>query len=113
MNWQSILVVIGIITIVGGIIKHMFNIVKYAIIGVIIMQLGFLLGQTAFNDFIPIRDIFKYDVFTALGNLFPNTFIQDILSAVGQFLSKIVLFILNLLERLFGGEIKSWDTLIQ
>lgn len=112
-GWQGIIFAIIIVGIVISIAKNMTAWIKYGIIGIIILQVLFILGQTSFNNLIPIRDIFKYDIFTSLGNLMPGTFIQDIFTAVGEFLSKIILLLINLIERLFGGEIKSWDNLIQ
>ena len=113
MNWQSILMIIGLITIIMALIKHAFNLVKYVLIGIVVMQIGFLLSQTSFNNLINLKEIFKYDVFSAIGKVFSGTIIEDVLTTIGQFLSKIILFVVNLIEQIFGGEIKSWDTLIK
>ena len=111
-GWQGIVFSILIVGIIISIAKNITSWIKYGIIGIIILQALFILGQTSFNNLIPIRDIFKYDIFTSLGNLMPGTFIQTAFTAVGEFLSKIILLIINLLERLFGGEIKTWNNLI-
>ena len=89
--------------IVFSMVKGVFRLVKIALLGVLVMQILYVLGQSRLNEFIDLASVFKYDVFTSLGNLFPGTFIQDGLSTVGGYLSGGLIYITDVIAHLISG----------
>ena len=56
---------------------------------IVLIQIGYILGTTSLNDVIPFSEIFKYDVISAVANLFPDTMVQEALLKVSAFLRQI------------------------
>ena len=55
-----------------------------------VVQILFILGQTNLNNYIPIAKYIKYDCFSAIAQLFPNTnfflyTLEDLLGSIKNF----------------------------
>ena len=72
-----------------AVIRHAFKAVAWCFFLIVLIQIGYILGTTSLNDVIPFSEIFKYDVISAVANLFPDTFVQTALLKVSAFLTQI------------------------
>lgn len=87
---------------VYNISKKAMKFIKWTVSCIIIVQLCYWLSMTGLNDIIPLGDIFKYDLLTAIAQCFVNTKLCDILLYINAFFKTICFegwkFISNLLN---------------
>lgn len=86
---QGIIIILLLIWLVTAVIRHAFKAVAWCFFLIVLIQIGYILGTTSLNDVIPFSEIFKYDVISAVANLFPDTFVQTALLKVSAFLRQI------------------------
>lgn len=86
---QGIIIILLLIWLVTAVIRHAFKAVAWCFFLIVLIQIGYILGTTSLNDTIPFSEIFKYDVISAVANLFPDTFVQTALLKVSAFLTRI------------------------
>lgn len=86
---QGIIIILLLIWLVTAFIRHAFRAVAWCFGLIVLMQIGYILGTTSLNDVIPFSTLFKYDVISAVANLFPDTFVQTALLKVSAFLRQI------------------------
>ncbi len=86
---QGIIIILLLIWLVTAVIRHAFKAVAWCFFLIVLIQIGYILGTTNLNDVIPFSEIFKYDVISAVANLFPDTFVQTALLKVSAFLRQI------------------------
>lgn len=86
---QGIIIILLLIWLVTAVIRHAFKAVAWCFFLIVLIQIGYILGTTSLNDAIPFSEIFKYDVISAVANLFPDTFVQTALLKVSAFLTQI------------------------
>lgn len=86
---QGIIIILLLIWLVTAVIRHAFKAVAWCFFLIVLIQIGYILGTTSLNDVIPFSEIFKYDVISAVANLFPDTFVQTALLKVSAFLTQI------------------------
>lgn len=86
---QGIIIILLLIWLVTAVIRHAFKAVARCFFLIVLIQIGYILGTTSLNDVIPFSEIFKYDVISAVANLFPDTFVQTALLKVSAFLRQI------------------------
>lgn len=86
---QGIIIILLLIWLVTAVIRHAFKAVAWCFFLIVLIQIGYILGTTNLNDVIPFSEIFKYDVISAVANLFPDTFVQTALLKVSAFLTQI------------------------
>lgn len=73
--------------------KNLGDFVGWAIGALFLIQLGYVLGFTVLDNYIPFSSIFKFDIITAMAQLFAGTPIADGLlyvSAFINFIAKVV-----------------------
>lgn len=90
---EGVVVTVLAIVIVYKITKNLGDFVGWLIGALFLIQLGHVLGFTALNNYIPFSAIFKFDVVTAMAQLFAGTPVCDALlyvSAFFNFLAKVV-----------------------
>lgn len=86
---QGIIIILLLIWLVTAVIRHAFKAAAWCFFLIVLIQIGYILGTTSLNDVIPFSEIFKYDVISAVANLFPDTFVQTALLKVSAFLRQI------------------------
>ena len=86
---QGIIIILLLIWLVTAVIRHAFKAVAWCFFLIVLIQIGYILGTTSLNDVIPFSTLFKYDVISAVANLFPDTFVQTALLKVSAFLRQI------------------------
>lgn len=86
---QGIIIILLLIWLVTAVIRHAFKAIAWCFFLIVLIQIGYILGTTSLNDVIPFSEIFKYDVISAVANLFPDTFVQTALLKVSAFLRQI------------------------
>lgn len=86
---QGIIIILLLIWLVTAVIRHAFKAVAWCFFLIVLIQIGYILGMTSLNDVIPFSEIFKYDVISAVANLFPDTMVQEALLKVSAFLRQI------------------------
>lgn len=86
---QGIIVILLLIWLITAFIRHAFRAVAWGFGLLVLMQIGYILSLTSLNDAIPFSTIFKYDVISAVANLFPGTIVQEFLLKVAAFLNQI------------------------
>ena len=86
---QGIIIILLLIWLVTAVIRHAFKAVAWCFFLIVLIQIGYILGTTSLNVVIPFGEIFKYDVISAVANLFPDTFVQTALLKVSAFLRQI------------------------
>ena len=86
---QGIIIILLLIWLVTAVIRHAFKAVAWCFFLIVLIQIGYILGTTNLNDVIPFSEIFKYDVISAVANLFPDTFVHTALLKVSAFLRQI------------------------
>ena len=104
---QGVFVLLALAFIVWCLFKKTIRFIKFSVIFLCIMQLGFVLGQTALNDIVPLSDWFKYDVFAALAQLCVGTPVASFFLWLSRWISGAMVF---LAERLAGvREMTPWS----
>lgn len=86
---QGIIIILLLIWLVTAFIRHAFKAVAWCFFLLVLIQIGYILGNTSLNNSIPFSELFKYDVISAVANLFPDTFVQTALLKVSAFLTQI------------------------
>ena len=86
---QGIIIILLLIWLATAVIRHSFKAVAWCFFLIVLIQIGYILGTASLNDVIPFSEIFKYDVISAVANLFPYTFVQTALLKVSAFLTQI------------------------
>lgn len=90
---EGVLVILIVIFLVYRLTRHLGDFVGWLIGALFMIQLCYLLGMTAVNDYIPFANFFKYDVITAVAQVFEGTFVCDALlyvSAFMRYIAKVV-----------------------
>ncbi len=90
---EGVVVTVLAVVIVYRVTKNLGDFVGWLIGALFLIQLGYVLGFTVLNNYIPFSSIFKFDVITAMAQLFAGTPICDALlyvSAFINFLGKVV-----------------------
>lgn len=73
----------------------------FRLIGLIcLFQILYIIGLTPINDILPISTIFKYDIFSMIGALFPGTTFETLLNTIGTSLTE---FIMSLVDMFVSG----------
>lgn len=98
-----ILLIVAFIT--WAAIKKMFNFLWMAVGAIFLIQFLYVLGQTSFNEIIPIASWFKYDIFSALAQLCVGTKLSEWLTAFGTWFSNVMLVPCNFIASLFHGDL--------
>lgn len=91
-SWDSaegVIVTVIAIVIIYKITKNMADFVGWLIGALFLIQLCHVLGFTVLNDYFPFRDLFRYDVLTAIAQLFVGTPIADGILWVSGFVNYI------------------------
>lgn len=123
-SWDStegIVVAILALVIIYRITRNLGDFVGWLIGGLFMIQLGYLMGFTPLNEYIPFSAIFRFDVVTALAQLFTGTPVCDALLYVSAFINFVAKVtseaamaayppIRNVMNSLF--ESMPWDTLL-
>lgn len=76
---EGVLVLLLIAFMIYNIINKSFKFVKFSVGLLLIIEIGYCLSLTGFNNIIPLNEIFKYDVLTSLAQLCVGTKLSDIL----------------------------------
>lgn len=91
-SWDSaegVVVTILCVVIVYRITKNLGSFVGWLLGALFLIQLGYVLGFTTLNNYIPFSEIFKFDVITAMAQLFAGTPVCDALLYVSAFINFI------------------------
>lgn len=74
---EGLLVVCLAVFLIFLLVRKAFHIAIWCAGLLVLIQIGYLLGQTSLNNVIPFATVFQYDVFTAVAHLFVGTAIGD------------------------------------
>ena len=83
---EGVVVTVLALMIVYKITRNLGDFVGWLIGMLFMIQLGYVLGFTVLNDYIPFRDIFKLDVLAAPAQLFAGTKVANVILAVDAFM---------------------------
>lgn len=86
---EGIIVLLLLIWIVTSFFRKAFHAVWWALMLIVLLQIGYILGQTELNNAIPFASVFKYDVIAAVAQVFPGTPVETFLMKISEFLSQI------------------------
>jgi hypothetical protein len=82
---------------------------------ILFFQVMYVIGKTPINDVLPVANIFKYDVFSAIGQLCPNTKLASALTWLGTAMSNIFLhvsgYVVGGLKVVFGFAEKFFESI--
>ncbi len=118
---EGVVVIVLCVIIVYRITKNLGDFIGWLIGALFMIQLCYVLGLTVLDDYIPFSAIFKYDLLTAVAQLFNGTFIADIflyMSAFINYVAKIVteffVTVCPFLKNVFGDVFKSlpWEIFV-
>ena len=94
---EGILVLILVIFILKESSKKVVNMV-WGIVGLVFaFQFLYILGQTSFNNIVPVGNFFKYDALGALAQLIPWQPAKDFLMTCSNFLTTFIMSAANML----------------
>ena len=79
---EGIIVLLLLIWIVTSFFRKAFHAVWWALMLIVLLQIGYILGQTELNNAIPFASVFKYDVIA-------GTPVETFLMKISAFLSQI------------------------
>jgi len=94
---QGLIVSALIIFCIWCVFKRRLRWLCFVLTAIVGIEVLYILGQTRFNDIVPLRHIFKYDVFAAIGQLFPDTWFGESLIKFGTWLSNLLISPINFL----------------
>lgn len=100
---QGLIVLALIIFCVWCVFRRRLQWLRFVLIAIVGIEVLYIIGQTSFNDIVPLRHIFKYDVFAAIGQLFPDTWFGESLTKFGTWLSNLLISPINFLMNLAMG----------
>ena len=87
---EGIIVVVALAFLVWCIARKFIKFVWWSIGLIFFIQIMYVLGKSPVNDIIPIGNIFKYDVFSAIAQLCVGTKFSEGLLAFGNWLSNLM-----------------------
>lgn len=87
---EGIIVALIIVWLVTSIFRKAIDAVIWCAMFLLLIQIGYLLSFTSLNDSIPLSNVFRYDAFGALAQLFPGTPIADFFIRASNFLVQIL-----------------------
>lgn len=99
----GIICVILIITLIYGLYKKATKAVSWFLSILLVYEAFYCLSLTGFNDLVPLSKVFKYDVLTAIAQLFVGTPICTGLLYVVAFISALMSKIWDLCAGLVHG----------
>lgn len=96
---EGILLVVGIFFIIFFTIKYstkkIVNLI-FRLLGVLlIFQILYIIGTTSIDQYVHLSYIFKYDIFSAIAQFFPGTWLAKALTTAGHWLSQGMADIVN------------------
>ena len=100
---QGLIVLALIIFCVWCVFRRRLRWFRFVLIAIVGIEVLYIIGQTSFNDIVPLHHIFKYDVFAAIGQLFPDTWFGESLTKFGTWLSNLLISPINFLMNLAMG----------
>lgn len=93
--------------------KNLGDFVGWCIGALFIIELGYLLGFTVLNDYIPFRSIFKFDVLGAPAQLFAGTKIADGILYADAFMHYIAKVLTETFVNVFPSAKNIFDAVFQ
>lgn len=85
----KIIVAMIVLVLAVSLIRHTMKAVSWCFGLLVLCQIGFVLSHTVLVESLPFLSFFEYDVMSAVGHLFPGTFIETGLCTVANFINKI------------------------
>ena len=98
---EGVIVVLLCVVIVYKLTKHIGHFVGWCIGALFLVQLFYVLGFTVIDDVIPFSAVFKYDVITAVAQLFRGTFVCDILLYMSSLIHYVAMVLTEVFVKLF------------
>ena len=87
---EGVIIIVAIAFIVWCIARKFIKFVWWSIGLIFFIQIMYVIGKSPVNDIIPIGSVFKYDIFTAIAQLFVGTKFSDGLLWFGNWLSNLM-----------------------
>lgn len=98
---EGILLIGLIIYMIYHMTKKTKRIIKFCLEIMLALQIGYWLSFTSINNIINLRSIFKYDIITAIAQVFVETKLCDILISLNAVIKTVFIEIGNIFTTMF------------
>lgn len=99
-GWLCIILALFLIY---NITQKLGDFIGWCIGGIVLIQVGYWLSFTGINDFVPLSDIFKYDIFAAVAQCFAGTKLCDWILYADAFMHSLLIEAYNAVSGLIGS----------
>ena len=111
---EGIIIMILIVFIIYKLFHRAYKFAWWCIGAIFMIEILYLLGLSDVNNYIPLHDIFKYDIGTSIAQLFVGTKISSGILYVNEMLNYSIIHAANFFAKVFS---KAWviirDALLQ
>lgn len=102
-SFEGVVVLLLIGLCIWFLFRRTFRRIRIVLIILFAVEILYILGQSSFNNIVPLRNVFKYDIFSAIGQLFVGTKLGEWLTTFGTWFCNILLVPVNFLMNLATG----------
>lgn len=110
---EGVVVTVLAVVIVYRITKNLGSFIGWCVGALFLIQLGYVLGFTVLDNYIPFSSIFKFDVITATAQLFAGTPVCDGLLYVSAFINFIAKVVTEAFVNLYPPLSRILDTVFE
>ena len=79
---EGVIVLLLIAFIIYSVVEKSFQFLKFSVGVLLIIEIGYVLSITGFNELLPFNRVFKYDVLTSLAQLCVGTKVSSVLLTI-------------------------------
>lgn len=101
-SFEGIVIIFAICFIAWGIYKKASDFVKWSCAVILFCQVMYWLGQTSFNNLVPVAYVFRYDILTAIAQCFVGTKACDVILWIDAFIRSVSIVVWDAVTPFLG-----------
>ena len=99
---EGIIIIFALAFIAWGIYKKASEFVGWSLAVILLCQVMYWLGQTSFNNLVPVAYVFKYDILAAIAQCFVGTKACDAILYIDAFIRSVSIVVWNTVTPVVG-----------
>ena len=109
---EGIIIIFALAFIAWGIYKQAMKWVKWSLAVILFCEFMYWLGQTSFNNLIPVGEVFRYDILTAIAQVFVGTKVCEALLWIDAFIRSVCITVWGFIEPYAGKIAEGFENML-